>query len=117
MADLGERPRLSREFLLGQLRAALRPSRISLVEVRRLLRVAVLMGYNAAELYEEASAGRPETYGPVPLLVRVLPRDLPKEARLDLTVGKVMTSRSPSPRDLKAVGLPEDRTSKKLSSS
>lgn len=107
MAETGEtpkpEPKPSREFLLGQLRAALRPSRISLEEVRRLLRVAVALGYDPVALYQEAASDRPEVYDPVPLLASVLPRDLPKEERLDLSLGKVLTRRSPSSRDLKAV--------------
>lgn len=103
MEKPGEAPKVSREVLLGLLRAALRPSRISLVEVRRLLRVAVALGYNAVELYREASESRPETYDPPPPLVEVLPRDLPREKQLDLRLGAILAKTKPRSRDLKAV--------------
>ena len=107
MAETGETPkprgRPSRAFLVGMLGAALRPRRISLVEVRRLLRVAAALGYDPVAMYQEAASGRPDVYDPPPLLASVMPRDLPKEARLDLSLGKVLTRRSPSSRDLKRV--------------
>ena len=94
MPNPGEEPRLSKDFLLGQLRAALRPSRISVAEVRRLLRVASEMGYNPVELYREAVKGRPEAYDPPPLLTELLPKDAPKEVQLDLALGKVLSRKA-----------------------
>lgn len=117
MAETGEsqkpRGRPSRAYLVGMLRVALRPSRISLVEVRRLLRVASALGYDPVAMYQEAASSRPEVYDPPPLLASVLPRDLPRESRLDLSLGKVLTRRSPSSRDLKAVGRGEETQPKK----
>ena len=104
----GGEPKLSREFLLGQLKAALRPSQVSLNEVRRLLRVIALMGYNVAEMYMEAAEDRPEVYDPVPLLTKVAPKESvgEKHKELDLSQGEVAVAPKPSPRDLKALTSP-----------
>ncbi len=79
---------LSREYLLGQLRAALRPSRIDLVELRRVLKLIVWEGYNPVELWNEALLARPDNYDPPPLLEDVLPPDEPKEKVLDMQAGE-----------------------------
>ena len=88
-----EEPKVSREFLVGMLKAALRPSRIDLVEVRRLLRVALLQGLNPVELYQEALQGRPEVYDSPPQLVELLPRELAREKQLDLQSGEKLGPR------------------------
>jgi hypothetical protein len=97
--NLGDK-RVSRGFLLGQLRAALRPARIEVAEVRRILRVASLMGYAPVALYNEAVAGRPDEYDKPPSLVALLPRDVPKTKQLDLTLGEVRKGRKPNTKDL-----------------
>jgi hypothetical protein len=104
----GREPQLSREFLLGQLKAALRPSQVSLDEVRRLLRVIALMGYNVAEMYMEAAEDRPEVYDPVPLLAKVAPKESvgEKHKELDLSRGEVGVKPKPTSQDLKAVTSP-----------
>ena len=93
MASPGEeqqQPRVSRGFLLGILRAALRPSRIDLAEVRKVLQVASVMGYSPVELYQEALQERPDNYAPPPLLKDVLPGDLPLEKQFDTALGEVL---------------------------
>lgn len=99
MASPGEEPKVSREYLLGQLRAALRPSRVSLAEVRRVLRLIVYYGYPPVEMYHEALQSRPDNYDPPPLLAEVLPKDLPKESQLDVARGEVLTKRKPPGSD------------------
>ena len=93
MADLRGEKKLSRGFLLGMLRAALRVARIDVGEVRKLLRVAAHEGYNPVELYQEAVKGRPDNFDPPPLLAELLPRDVPREKVLDTAVGEVLTKR------------------------
>ena len=90
MANPGDGPKVSRGFLLGILRAALRPSRIEVAEVRKVLRAAEAMGYNPVEMYQEALETRPDNYAPPPLLKSVLPADLPKEKQFDAALGEVL---------------------------
>jgi hypothetical protein len=91
MANPGETP--SKQFLLGQLRACLRPSRIDLVEVRRLLRAIVASGFNPVELWNEALRTRPDVYDPPPAIVSLLPEDLPREKQWDAALGEVLVKK------------------------
>lgn len=86
--------RLPKDYLLGVLRAALRPSRIERDEVRKVLKLISLQGYNPVELYREALRDRPDNYEAPPKLVQLLPRDLPKEKQLDAALGEVLRRRS-----------------------
>ena len=90
MSEQPEQPKVSRGFLLGILRAALRPSRIEVGEVRKVLLAAKAMGYNPVELYQEAVRDRPDSYEPPPLLAAVLPGDLPLEKQFDSALGEVL---------------------------
>jgi hypothetical protein len=92
--NTGEGPKISRGFLLGILRAALRPSRVDLAEVKKVLRVIVVQGYDPVAMYREAVKDRPENYEPVPLLPSLLPPQLPREVQLDLRLGNVLRQHS-----------------------
>jgi hypothetical protein len=94
MADLRGEKKLSRSFLLGMLRAALRPARVDVGEVRKLLRVVVMEGYNPVEMYREAVASRPENFDPPPLLADLLPKDVRREKVLDTAVGEVLEKKA-----------------------
>ena len=86
---------LSESFLLGILKAALRPSRIDLEEVKKVLRTISLSGFDPVKLYQEAVADRPEAFDPPPLLANLLPRHLPKEKQLDLQLGEILSKKQP----------------------
>lgn len=60
-------------MMLGQVRAALRPSRVDVVELREVLMTAEELGFDAASLYLEAKEARPLEYEPAPPLAGVLP--------------------------------------------
>lgn len=94
MADLRGEKKLSRSFLLGMLRSALRVARIDVAEVRKLLRAISVEGYDPVKMYREAVRGRPEGFDPPPLLADLLPQDVGKEKVLDTAVGEVMQKRS-----------------------
>jgi hypothetical protein len=109
---VGEK-RVSRGFLLGLLRAALRPARIEVSEVKKLLKVASLMGYNPVALYNEAVAGRPDEYEKPPLLASLLPHDVPKQKQLDLARGEVRKGPPASTKGLSPKSRRSSREEKK----
>lgn len=97
-----EEPKLSRDFLVGMLRAALRPRRINSAEVRKVLRAIVWAGYRPYELWKEALMQRPDNYDPPPLFAEVMPKDMPREEHLDLQEGETLVKQQgPEPRSKK----------------
>ena len=97
---------------MGQLKAALRPARIEVAEVRKLLRVASLMGYDPVALYNAAVAGRPDEYEKPPSVTALMPRDVPKRKQLDLTLGEVRKGRKPNTKDLSSKSTSSGRGKK-----
>lgn len=93
-AKLKDATQLSREYLLGLLRAALRPSRIDPDEVRKVLRLIKAAGKDPVGLYREAMRSRPEAFDAPPLLASLLGKDVPKDKQLDLQVGETLSKRS-----------------------
>jgi hypothetical protein len=63
-----ELKKVSEEFVLGLLRAALPSFRIDYRQVRLVLKIAVACGYNPSSLYRRACEGRAENWEK-PLLV------------------------------------------------
>ena len=83
-------PSPPRDLVLGQVRAALRPSRIDPVEVREVLLGAKSLGFEPSELYLEAQENRPERYERVPSLSQVLPQ-LDEGEEMDETAETALT--------------------------
>ncbi len=67
-----------RELVLGQVRAALRPSRLDPVEVREVLLTAAKLGHDPASIYAEALKNRPAGLDPAPPLTKVVPSEFLK---------------------------------------
>jgi hypothetical protein len=110
MESPGEtQPRVSREFLLGILKAALRPERIEMSEVKKVLLAAQAMGYDPTKLYLEAVEDRPEAYAPPPLLKQVLPSDLPLEKQYDSALGVVLQKRKAATQGLSSASKPSTK--------
>ena len=69
-----------RDLVLGQVRAALRPSNVDPVEVREVLLTALSLGYDPSDLYLQAVRERPKQYEPAPPLSKVLPSEVLKRS-------------------------------------
>lgn len=84
-----ELKKVSEEFVLGLLKAALPPYRIDLRKLRMVLKLAVASGYDPVLLYRKALEGRPERWEKPPLADLVVnsevleaePEPLPKTAK------------------------------------
>jgi hypothetical protein len=83
---VGEEMRgVSREFLLGLLKAALPPHQISLRKVRMVLKLAVASGVDPSELYRAAIEGRPEDWDVPPALDVAVSREVENSPPLEST--------------------------------
>lgn len=67
---------VSKELVLGSVKAALRPFNPDPVEVRESLLGALKLGFDPSDLYLQAVHDRPPEWDPAPPLVKVVPENV-----------------------------------------